>query len=85
MVEAIFKATVEGPTALMEIYACHENAISSLILESSPAQMTIANLVQAQKEDPTINQVVTWMESEKFDTVKVVGVMPQELKQYLRQ
>ena len=28
-VEAIFKATVEGPNALIEIYACHEKAISS--------------------------------------------------------
>ena len=34
VVEAIFKTTVEGPEALMEVYACHEKAISSLILES---------------------------------------------------
>ena len=47
--------------------------------------MTIANWVQAQKADPTINQVVTWMESEKLDTVKVGDEMSQELKQYLRQ
>ena len=58
-VEAIFKATMEGPSALMEIYACHEKAISSLILVSPPALMTIANWVQAQKADPTINQLVT--------------------------
>ena len=32
-VKAIFKAAVEGPNTLMEIYACHEKAISSLILE----------------------------------------------------
>ena len=36
-VEAIFKATLEGPNALMEIYACPEKAISSLILESPQA------------------------------------------------
>ena len=32
-VKAIFKAAMEGPDALMEIYVCHEKAISSLILE----------------------------------------------------
>ena len=85
VIEAIFKATVEGPKALMEIYACHQKAISSLILESLPAQMTVANWVQAQKVDPTINQVVTWMENKKLDTVKVGDEMTQELKQYLRQ
>ena len=42
--------------------------------------MTIANWVQAQKANPTINQVVTWMESEKLDTVKVGDEMSQELK-----
>ena len=36
--ENVAKATVEGPNAPMEIYACHEKAISSLILESPPAQ-----------------------------------------------
>ena len=34
VVKAIFKAAVEGTDALMEIYACHEKAINSLILES---------------------------------------------------
>ena len=53
-VEAIFKATVKGPDALMEIYACHEKTISSLILECPPVWMTIADWVQAQKGDPTI-------------------------------
>ena len=53
----------------MEIYACHKKAISSLILESSPGQMTVSDWVQDQKVDPTINQVVTWMESKKLDTV----------------
>ena len=69
MVEAIFKAAVEGPNTLMEIYAFHEKAIASLILESPPARMTITDWVQAQKADSTINQVVTWMESKKLDTV----------------
>ena len=59
MVEAIFKATVEGPNTLMEIYACHEKAISYLNLKPPP-QMTIVDWVQAQKVDPTIDQVVTW-------------------------
>ena len=47
--------------------------------------MTVANWVQALKSDPTINQLVTLMESKKLDTVKVeVGnEMSQELKQYL--
>ena len=31
---------MEGPDAMMEVYACHENAISSLILESPPVWMT---------------------------------------------
>ena len=36
-VKAIFKATMEVPNTLMEIYTCHEKAISSLILESPSA------------------------------------------------
>ena len=48
-VEAIFKASVEGPDTLMETYACHKKAISILSLESAPVQMTVANWVQAQK------------------------------------
>ena len=83
--EAIFKATVEGPNALMEIYACHEKAISSLILESPPVQMTVTDWIQAQKADTTINQVVTWMENKKLETAKVGEEMSHELKQYLRQ
>ena len=43
----------------MEVYACHKKAISSLILESPPAHMTAMEWVQAQKVDPTINQVIT--------------------------
>ena len=49
VVDAIFKAAVEGPDTLMEIYAFYKKAISSLILESPPAWMTVANWVQAQK------------------------------------
>ena len=80
VVEAIFKATVQGPKALMEVYACHEKAISFLVLESPPAHMTATDWVQAKKEDPTINQVVTWMESQKLDIVKTNDEMSQELK-----
>ena len=47
--------------------------------------MTVADWVEAQKADPAINQVVTWMEGMKLDTVKVGDEMSQELKQYLRQ
>ena len=71
--------------ALMEIYACHKKAISFLILESLPAWMTVADWVQAQKADPTINQVITWMENKKLETVKMGEEMSHELKQYLRQ
>ena len=56
-VKAIFKAAGEGPKALKETYACHQKAISSLILQSPPAWMTVTDWVQAQKVDPTINQV----------------------------
>ena len=55
VVKAIFKAAVEGLNALMEIYACHKKAISSLILESPPGWMTVADCIQAQKADPTVN------------------------------
>ena len=34
VVKAIFKAAVEGPDTLMEMYACHKQAIGSLILKS---------------------------------------------------
>ena len=49
-VEAIFKATREGPDTLMEIYTCHKKAITSLILESPHVQMTVADWVQAQRQ-----------------------------------
>ena len=45
VVKAIFKAAVEVPNALMEVYACHEKAIISLILESPPIQMTVMDWV----------------------------------------
>ena len=64
----------------MEVYACHEKATSSLILESPHTQMTAADWVQAQTADPTINQVVAWMESKKLDTVKMSDVMSHELR-----
>ena len=47
--------------------------------------MTATDWVPAQKDDPTINQVVTWLESKKLDTVKLSDEMSQELKRYLRQ
>ena len=84
-VEAIFKATVDGPDALMEVYACHERAISSLILESPPTQMTVADCVQAQKVDPAISLVITWLEDKLLGTAKVGKEMSPELRQYLRQ
>ena len=68
---AIFKAAVEGPYALMEVYACLKKAISSLIVQCPPMWMTVMDSVQAQKVDPVINQVVTWIESKKLDTMKV--------------
>ena len=40
---------------------------------------------QAQKVDPTIHQVITWLEDKRLDTAKVGEEMSQELKQYLRQ
>ena len=76
---------MEGPDALMEVYACHEKAMRSLILESPPTQMTVMDWIQAQKVDPTIKQVVTWIESKKLDTVKVGEEISPESKQYSRQ
>ena len=75
----------EVPDALMEIYTCHEKAISSLILESPPVWMTVTDWVQVQKADTTINHVVTQMESKKLESVKVDEEMSYELKQNLRQ
>ena len=49
-VRAILKATVDGPEAWLEVYACHKRDISSLILESPPTWMTAAEWVQAQKQ-----------------------------------
>ena len=48
-----------------------KKAIRSLILESLPVWMTVAESVQAQKADPTINQLVTLMENKKLETMKV--------------
>ena len=84
-IEAIFKAAIKGPDALMEVYACHERAISSLILESPPTQMTVADWVQAQKVDPAINQVITWSEDKLLGSVNMGKEMPPELRKYLRE
>ena len=46
VVEAIFKVTIEGLDALMEIYACHKKAISSLILESPQVWMNVTDWIQ---------------------------------------
>ena len=45
VVEAIFKATMESPDTLMKVYACHEKAVSSLLLESPPVWMTVADWI----------------------------------------
>ena len=85
-VGAIFKATVDGPKALMEVYTCHERAVSSHTLESPPTWMTAMDWVWVQKADPIIHQVTTtWIGDGKFNTVKVSGELCQEVKQYLRQ
>ena len=84
-VEVIFKAAVEGPGALMGVYACLEKAISSLILESPPTQMTMMDWVQAQKMDPAIKQVITSLETKRLDTVIVDEEISQELKLHWRQ
>ena len=83
-VGAILKATMDGPKALMEVYTCHERANSFLILESPPTWMTATDWVWAQKADPAISQVTTWIKCGKFSTTKV-SEMFLELKQYLRQ
>ena len=49
-VETIFKATVDGPDALMEVYACNERAVSSLILLSSLACMTVMDFVRPREQ-----------------------------------
>ena len=69
----------------MEVYACHERAISSFILESLPTQMPATDRVQAQKTDLAINQVITWLEDKLLGTAKVGKEMSPELRQYLRQ
>ena len=83
--KAIFHAAVKGSNALMEVYACHERAISSLILKSPPTQMTVADWVQAQKGGPGIKQIITWLEDKLLGTVKVGKEMSPELRQCLRQ
>ena len=52
-VGAIFKAAVDGPEALMEVYTCHEKAISSLILESPPTGMTVMEWVSGPEGRPS--------------------------------
>ena len=81
----IFKAAIDVPEARMEVFTCHKRAISSLILEFPSTQMTTTEWVHAQKADPAINQVITWIKDGKHSTVKVSEEMSQEVKQYLRQ
>ena len=47
--------------------------------------MTAMEWVQAQKADPAICQVITWIKVEEVGTVKVSEEMSQEVKPYLRQ
>ena len=71
-VGAIFGATVDGPEVLM--------TISPLILESPPTQMTAMEWVWAQKTDPVISQVTTWIENGKLSIEKVSEEMSQRVK-----
>ena len=75
-VGVIFKAAADGPD---KAYPCHEGAISSLILESSPTPMTVMEWVWTQKTEPTISQVTTWIEVGKVGTVKVTKEMSQDV------
>ena len=83
-VGAIFKAIVDGPESLMEVYACHKGAVSSIILESPLTLTATMEWVQAQKANPAISQVITWIKAEEVGTVKVSEEMSQEKKPYLR-
>ena len=47
--------------------------------------MTATEWVQAQKADPVIRQVTTWIEDWKLNAMKLSEEMSQEVKQYLRQ
>ena len=47
--------------------------------------MTAMEWVQAQKANPAISQVITWIKAEEVGTVKVSEEMSQEVKPYLRQ
>ena len=83
-VEAIFMATVEGPDTPMEIYACHEKAISSLIW--SLPSMDDCCLLGSGPEGRFNYQPGSYLDgSKKLETVKVGELMSHELKQYLRQ
>ena len=84
-VEAIFKAVVDGPEALMEVYAWHEGVVSSLTLESPPTLTTAMEWVQAQKTNPAISQVIIWINAKEVSTMKVSEEMSQEVKPYLQQ
>ena len=83
MVEAIFKATIEGPNSLMEVYACHEKGYQFSDSGFCPADSS--GLGPGPETDPAINQMITWLEDKRLDTVKVGKEMSQELKPYLWQ
>ena len=76
-VGAIFKAAVNGPGALMEIYTCHKRAIGSFILESPPAWMNAMEWVWAKKADPAIYQGTIWIKDWKLSTVRLVRRCPR--------
>ena len=77
VVGAIFKAALEGPDALMEIYACHEKAISVPDSGVSSHMDDCDGLDSGQKVEPTINQVVTWIENKKLELWKLVRRCPR--------
>ena len=84
-VETIFKAAVDSPKALMEVYACHGRAISSLILESPPTQMTATTGFRLKSPTWLSARITTCIESGKFSTTKVSEEMSPEIQQYLRE
>ena len=65
---AIFKAAVEGPDGSPCLSPKgHQFPYS----ESPPTCMTVTEWVQAQKADPAISQITTWIEDGKCSAVKV--------------
>ena len=70
-VQVVIKAAIEGPKAVMEVYACNVKVCVAGELDPPPQWMTKENWVIAQWDYPDVGKIVKWLNESTLDTVKL--------------